>query len=78
MAETPDPAIQSQSSSTFISEDAIMQPKLADVKFPDTPDEQREQPKSLKLKKKANTERQNRRDRESQGDTARQSGSVFR
>lgn len=41
-----------------------VQPKLADVKFPDNPEDHKEQPKSLKKK---NGDRQNRRDRDVQG-----------
>ena len=59
------------------TEETNLQPKLADVKFPETPEDQKEQPKSLKKK---NSDRQNRRDRESQtsGDTSRQSTSSYR
>ena len=59
------------------TEETNLQPKLADVKFPETPEDQKDQPKSLKKK---NIDRQSRRDRESQtsGDTSRQSTSSYR
>ena len=77
MATSTEKAIDHVPGKSCSNEDSNVQPKLADVKFPETPEDQKEQPKSLKKK---NSDRQSRRDREAQGagDAARQSTSSFR
>ncbi len=77
MATEPESPVETNSGESSSTKESNLQPKLADVKFPETPEDQKEQPKSLKKK---NSDRQNRRDRESQtlGDAARQSASSYR
>lgn len=77
MGSDPETHVDNNSGESCSTEETALQPKLADVKFPETPEDQKEQPKSLKKK---NSDRQNRRDRESQtsGDTSRQSTSSYR
>lgn len=67
--------VENNSGESCCTEETNMQPKLADVKFPETPEDQKEQPKSLKKK---NGDRHGRRDKDSQGagEAARQSTSF--